>query len=247
MDGPKYDREWFVPGWIPRGQITILAGDGGVGKTTVWAALAAAVSTGTKVFFDTTPDFSPDKPGKVLFLSAEDDVACVLKPRLCKAGANEENLLTIPLTDANFSEYKIGSEKLENVVKLEMPELLMLDPLQAFLSSEVRMESRNAMRNTLNSLVQIGARYGTTILVVMHTNKRPGAYGFGRVAYAGNVVDAASSVLMVGETENGVRYLSHEKCNYGQLAETVLFTLDDKGAHFAGTTDKRERELMASK
>ena len=38
--------EWLITDYMPRYQITSLAGDGGSGKTTVWCALAAAVSNG---------------------------------------------------------------------------------------------------------------------------------------------------------------------------------------------------------
>lgn len=45
------EAEWLVSQYIPKGCITILAGDGGGGKTTTWCGIAAAVSNGTKVFF----------------------------------------------------------------------------------------------------------------------------------------------------------------------------------------------------
>ena len=35
--------DWLISGYVPRYQITSLAGDGGSGKTTVWCALAASV------------------------------------------------------------------------------------------------------------------------------------------------------------------------------------------------------------
>ena len=38
--------EWLVPQYIPKGQINVLAGDGGSGKTITWCGLAAAVSSG---------------------------------------------------------------------------------------------------------------------------------------------------------------------------------------------------------
>lgn len=43
--------DWLVNDYIPWYQITSLAGDGGSGKTTVWCALAAAISSGTRPFF----------------------------------------------------------------------------------------------------------------------------------------------------------------------------------------------------
>ena len=42
--------DWLITNYIPRYQITSLAGDGGSGKTTVWCALAAAISSGSSSF-----------------------------------------------------------------------------------------------------------------------------------------------------------------------------------------------------
>ena len=46
---------WLIPQRMPKGQIIILAGDGGSGKTSLWCSLAAAISSGKQVFFDETP------------------------------------------------------------------------------------------------------------------------------------------------------------------------------------------------
>lgn len=45
------DAEWLVPYYIPRYQITALAGEGGSGKTSTWCAIAAAISSGKKPFY----------------------------------------------------------------------------------------------------------------------------------------------------------------------------------------------------
>ena len=40
------DREWIVPDWIPRGALSMMSGDGGLGKTLLGQQLATAVATG---------------------------------------------------------------------------------------------------------------------------------------------------------------------------------------------------------
>lgn len=44
--------DWLIMDYMPRYQITSLAGDGGSGKTTVWCAITAAVSSGRKAFLE---------------------------------------------------------------------------------------------------------------------------------------------------------------------------------------------------
>ena len=35
-DFPEEEAKWLIPGWIPAGQISVIAADGGIGKTTLW-------------------------------------------------------------------------------------------------------------------------------------------------------------------------------------------------------------------
>ena len=72
-DITEKEAAWLVPGFLPKGQICIMCGDGGSGKTSVWCALAAAISSGKQVFFDETPkEFFQAKPQYVLFFSIDD-------------------------------------------------------------------------------------------------------------------------------------------------------------------------------
>src|SRR5258708_1540120 len=61
-------RPWHVAGWIRGRTVTMLAGDGGVGKTILALQLAVATVAG-KPWLGLTPEFGP-----VVYLSAEDDV-----------------------------------------------------------------------------------------------------------------------------------------------------------------------------
>ncbi len=60
-------REWLIDSLIPMRTTTILTGDGGVGKSMLALQLSAAVAMG-----GTTLDMTP-KPGRVLYLGAEDE------------------------------------------------------------------------------------------------------------------------------------------------------------------------------
>ena len=156
--------EWLVPGYMPRGQINIWAGDGGSGKTTAWCGLAAAISAGRRVFFENeVPDeFMDNKPEKVIFFSSEDSLEYTLKARLRKAGANMDNIYSVSLKDERFSQIKFNSQLLKDLIREVKPALVVFDPLQAFIPPEIQMGQRNAMRNCLNPLIGLGEEYGTT-------------------------------------------------------------------------------------
>ena len=55
-DVEEKEAEWLVSNYLARACINMMAGDGGSGKTTTWCGIAAAVSAGTRVFFDAVPE-----------------------------------------------------------------------------------------------------------------------------------------------------------------------------------------------
>ena len=242
------EAKWLISGYIPKGNITILAGDGGSGKTTTWCGIAAAVSAGTKVFFDTVPDeFAKCEPQKVLFFSSEDSIEHTLRARLRKAGAKLGNIFSISLQDECFNEIKFDSPILESIIAEVKPALVIFDPVQSFIPPSVQMGQRNAMRSCLNPLIGWGEKYGCTFLIVVHTNKRQGVFGRNRVADSADIWDISRSVLIVGCTQDGKRYLSHEKSNYGEMGETAIFTIDDGVAAFDSYSDKKDKDFVQAR
>ncbi|KAI4442159.1 AAA family ATPase [Schaedlerella arabinosiphila] len=245
-DVQEKEAEWLVPQYIPKGQVTLLAGDGGSGKTITWCDIAAKVSSGSKVFFDETPEeFFTHESQRVLFFSSEDSIEHTLRARLRKAKAELGNIFSVSLQDEAFNEIKFDSKILETLISLVKPALVIFDPVQSFIPPDVQMGQRNAMRNCLNPLIGIGEKYGCTFLIVVHTNKRQGVYGRNRVADSADLWDLSRSVLIVGNTKEGKRYLSHEKSNYGEPGETALFSIVDSVAILEGYTDKKDKDFVS--
>lgn len=246
-DVQEREAEWLVPEYMPKGQINVWAGDGGSGKTTAWCGLVAAISAGRRVFFDkeVPSEFAGDRPKKVIFFSSEDSLEYTLKARLRKAGANMDNIYSVSLRDERFSQIKFNSPILKQLISEVRPALVVFDPLQAFIPPDIQMGQRNAMRNCLNPLIGLGEEYGTTFLIIVHTNKRQGTYGRNRVADSADIWDIARSVMIVGQTQDkDIRYMSQEKCNYGELQPTALFKINDGVAEFKGYTDRRDADFV---
>lgn len=242
-DVEKKPVRWLVPHLIPRETITLLAGDGGVGKSTLWACIAAAVSTGK------TPAISPvpfgGEPEEVIFFSSEDSVAYTLRDRLEKAGADLNRIRFLDVGSKDINRISFDSPELERAVNIIRPGLMIFDPLQGFLPPDVNMSSRSAMRHALLPLVQLGEKYGVASLIVVHSNKRGDAWGRNRIADSADLWDFSRSVLIVGETaDDGIRYLSCEKLNYAARPDTVLFQIVDGQIQVLGTTQKRDRDYV---
>ena len=238
--------DWLIMDYVPRYQITSLAGDGGSGKTTVWCALAAAISSGEMPFLvDGFGIPFKDEPQKVMFFSAEDSYEYTLKRRLRKNGAKMENIMSIDIADERFQDVKFNSPFLEQLLEKHRPVLCIFDPIQAFVPPDIRMGDRNAMRSCLAPLIGYGEKYGTTFLIIEHANKQSGVWGRKRIADSADIWDISRSVIMAGETnEKGIRYLSHEKSNYGPTAGTVLYMIADEVVQFKSYTEKKDKDFV---
>lgn len=240
--------EWLIQDYIPRYQISSLAGDGGSGKTTVWCAIAAAISSGKVPFVleGYVPfDYKLIDPGLVMFFSAEDSFEYTLKRRLRKNGANLENIVSIDIADDRFQDIKFNSSFLEQLLDKYRPVLCIFDPIQAFVPPDIRMGDRNAMRGCMAPLIGYGEKYGTTFLIIEHANKQSGVWGRKRIADSADIWDISRSVIMAGETnEQGIRYLSHEKSNYGPTGNTILYSLEDEIVQFRGYTWKKDKDYV---
>lgn len=241
------EAHWLISGWIPEGQITLLAADGGTGKTSLWCHIAAAISAGKTCLLD--PEGYHRDPQRVLFLTTEDSIRKKLHKKLRVAGANLDNILAPDLLedeDGELLEIKFGSDLLKDMVQHFSPSLCIFDPVQGFVPPEINMGSRNAMRDCMAPLVSLGEKYKTAFLVICHTNKRKGASGRERIADSSDIWDIARSVMMMGYSEDQeIRYLSNEKNNYAQRSETLLLSIDENELpRKEGTTWKRDREFM---
>lgn len=238
--------EWLVDGYIPRGQITIFCGDGGVGKTSVWASVLADLSAGRPTIFDVMSGKEVKrKPMNVMFFSGEDTIENVIKKKLRQANANMKNIRSISLSNKNFEKIIFGSKELENLYAKYKPDLCVFDPLQSFIGEKIKMVDRNAMRSKTRPLIEWGSLYGTATLLVMHTNKQSNVWARQRMADSADLWDIARSVLLMGEADgNGLKYISHEKSNYGATSKTILFNNGTGLPVVNSTTDKKDRDFV---
>lgn len=245
--------EWLIPGYMPRGAVTILGGDGGAGKTALWCDIAAAITAGNLSVLekqDANPFFGkrPEECGTVIFFSAEDSVPRVLLRRLKQAGADPSRIKFIEAGKESFSRIKFDSQELLQIVAQERPTLVIFDPLQSFIPPAADMAKRNTMRQCMTPLLGMGEEYGTTFLVICHTNKRIQASGRQRFADSADIWDIARSALIAGSTgEEQIRYISQEKSNYGELSPTILYRIQGGCVQYVGTTEKRDADFIGAR
>ena len=240
-DVPMQSVAWLVPQLLPLGEVSLLGADGGTGKGIWQAQLIAYVTAGKTSGFFPLP---PQQTGKVL------------KARLLAAGADMNRVLVLTADDyfgKTGQPLTLKDQALADFAAKAGPLLLIVDPLQSFLPSDVEMASRNQMRGALLPLRAIAAKQGCAVLIVMHSNKKQGVSGRARLADSSDIWDMARSVLMMGRAKNdGKIYLSHEKNSYARPQQTVLLHIDDvevegvktARAVFDGYTDKKDADFI---
>ena len=95
---PK-NHEMLASGRLQCGEITLLCGDGGVGKGQFVAQIARSLTMG-----ETTEVFpqAPERTGNVVILAGEDSIDAVLCPRMAAAGADLGKVVVIDSDACEF-------------------------------------------------------------------------------------------------------------------------------------------------
>jgi putative DNA primase/helicase len=180
---------WLWPGRIALGKVTLLAGDPGLGKSFVTLDIAARVSRGTvwpdelqgRVLDSLADPWRDEASGSVVLLSAEDDLADTIRPRLEAHGADCRRIIALrAITNEGQNArrwFDLGSDlvHLETLLDdLSDCRLVVIDPISAYLGRNV--ENANAeMRSLLAPLAALAAERHLAVLVVSHLRKGEGA------------------------------------------------------------------------
>jgi putative DNA primase/helicase len=213
--------QWLWPGRIALGKLTLIAGEPGLGKSFLTLDIAARVSRGR--FW---PDDPPGEPpacagvsdgrpwppppaplGSVVLLSAEDDVADTIRPRLDAAGADVEKIIAIQGMEFHgrdkdkqkeraFSlEYDLPALE-KAITSLPDCKLVVIDPVSAYCG---RVDSHNnaETRGLLAPLTALAAKHKVAVLIVTHLNKNAGSKALHRFIGSIAFVAAARTAWLV--------------------------------------------------
>jgi hypothetical protein len=196
--------KWDVPGRIPRGKVIIIAGDGGMGKSTLYRQHVANVTTGRPSFGMT---YAAGEPGRVILFAAEDGAEDVVIPSLVAEGADLTRIERIPyvatLHEGKPNRVPFGLEHLE-LLKAELakrPDVrsVVIDPVASFVGRCRIDDHKSELRRVLDPLNELAESTGVTIIVVAHVNKASGVKAAHRIAGSAQYVNAVRLVYLVAE------------------------------------------------
>lgn len=191
--------------YIPYGQVTVVTGDGDLGKSWLLCAIAASASKGL-----TLDNRVLAGPVGSLFLAAEDSTAHVLRPRAIQLGADLPLLYDMP--GHPMLDTEDGVAQVDSVLQKTGVRLLFVDPLFAYVGATGDINSPVYARSVMKSLVKLAKRRDIAVILMIHSNKQ------GQMLASVEWRNASRSLLSVQWHPNvvGLRLVQHTKHNYSQ-------------------------------
>ena len=238
--------EWLWPGYVPCGQLVLLASPPKCGKSTLTVSIAARVTRGT--LWPSGPDL-PSQPasnapmGDVLFIAYEDDLERTVKPRLIAAGADmdrvhflrgvkrrrgtRETLFPIDLA-AHLGE-------IEDLVRRLGVRLVIVDPVMSGFASGRDTNADNEVRAVLGPYVPLAEETRATVLLVTHTNKRGEGAALDSAIGSRAFTGICRAVLALARFNDGTdrRLLAQVGANLGAPRPGLVFEIKSRDGNEA--------------
>lgn len=215
--------EWLAYPYIPRGMLTLIEADPGVGKSFIAAAFATAISHGVKIPFGD----APFPKGVTLMYATEDSSEHTTVPRLKSFGCD---LTKVEIIEDVLPLDRNGLDRLRNDIIETGAILCTIDPISAFIDAVTKSPRPGLDTHAIMTGVKrIAEETGCAIFGIRHMRKSSSQdsnaiySGIGDISIAGK----ARSILQVRrDLENkGQCLITHVKSNVGPLGETVAYEL----------------------
>ena len=232
--------EWLWKPYLPFGKLSVLQGNPGEGKTYFAMHLAAACTNGKLL-----PNMERMEPFNVIYQTAEDGLGDTVKPRLIEAGADLDRVLVIDDSEVQLT---LSDERIEKAIIENNARLVIIDPIQAYLGSDVDMNRANEVRPIFMRLGQVAQRTGCAILLIGHLNKAAGMQSLQRGLGSIDIAAAVRSVMFIGKLKHDptMRILTHEKSSLAPPGVSLAFSLGDEGGfRWVGEYDITADEMLS--
>jgi hypothetical protein len=196
------------------------------------------------------------RPRSVLLLSAEDDPSRTIRPRLEAVGADLGRVhlfAGIECFDGGERGFTLpmDAESLEVAIRDHDVALVVVDPLVAYLDSNLSMNNDADCRRALKPLSEIAERTGAAILLLRHLNKKTGGPAIYRGGGSIGITGAARAAYVVAKSEDDpeLRILAAVKMNLAIMPHALTFTVESYGdtsrVVWGGTSTLTADELLS--
>jgi RecA-family ATPase len=210
---------WLWPGRIPKGMLTLLVGDPGVGKSFCSIALAARLSRGQGL-----PDSPVTMACSSLFILGEDPAAEAVRPRADANGADVSRILLLRESEFHLTD----TPKLRWILERHNDVgLIVIDPLTAFFPAKTKWIEDPSIRQSLLPLVDLAEETGVAVLAICHFRKAETDDIIYKVAGSIGLAGIARSILAVtyDESDRERRLLLPIKASYSRRPSGLAFRI----------------------
>jgi hypothetical protein len=169
LDSLLGDIQWLWEGWIPKGFVTMLAGDPGRGKSAIMQHFIKIITEGTAFPLQDEPLASK---GNAIWIDTEASQQ-ILKVRAGLMDIDKKKVFLPVINGDILSQANLGfpedREQIINLIEGVQPEILVLDSLGG---SHSRGENKvEEIRPVLEFLALLARDYAMAVAVVHHLNK----------------------------------------------------------------------------
>ena len=195
----EFDR--VLGGGIVQGSLVLIAGDPGIGKSTILLQTSGELCNTGK---------------KVLYISAEES-ASQIKLRAERLGVKSNTLFIYPQTNLELIKKHIESMK---------PDLVIVDSIQAIYTSMIQSSagSVSQIRECCNMLMHIAKSQNISIIVIGHVTKE------GNIAGPKVLEHMVDTVIQFeGDKTKTYRILRSIKNRFGNTSEVGIFEMSASG------------------
>lgn len=227
MDDVKEEKLDFI--WKPylaRGEVSILEGDPGLGKSYLAQMVAGSIATGRRI--PSPYKGQPKVTGSVVYFDMENSAGTVTKPRLTQNGFTDfegrYHVVQQPFSVDDEEALDLIYENLERI----KPSLVVFDTLNTYIG---RADTHKAseVAQAFGIFMQIAKDFNCAVLVLRHLTKGsgPAIYrGQGSVSFGG----LARVVMVVGvdPEDSDTRVMAIVKMNFAKPPQAVEFRIEER-------------------
>jgi AAA domain len=197
---------YLVPNTIPIGKVTMVAGVGGMGKSTIMRHLVARLTSGRPAF---GMDYPVTGPVDVMLASVEDSPEDTILPHLLSEGADLSRVL---IEDgvrkpgwkpedktAPFSLHDLDLV-MNSFAARPSIRVMVLDPIGSYVARSGANENSSAeVRALLDPLHDLANKTGVAIILIAHLNKANNVAAVNRIIGSSAFRDTCRVVYVMGQ------------------------------------------------
>lgn len=223
VEEEKLDWVWYP--YFARGELTILEGDPGLGKSYMAQMVAASICDGKKL-----PSVRPHKTaqGKVAYFDIENSAGTVTKRRLLDNGLKNQHCFFQEQEPFTIDDDETLDRVYEAIDRLR-PTLVVFDTINTYMGS-ADIHNTSETQQAFKRFKDIASRYKCAVVVLRHLTKSSKGVqalyrGQGSIAFAG----LARVVMTVGKhpEEPDQRVMAVTKINVARVPKALTFSIEE--------------------